>query len=62
MLKLAKERGIQVIQGVGEELPFRDGTFDFVLIVVTFCFVENPVNILREASVMSSFLFVLIDT
>ncbi|MDD1744413.1 MAG: class I SAM-dependent methyltransferase [Candidatus Methanoperedens sp.] len=49
MLKLAKERGIQVIQGVGENLPFKDNTFDFVLIVVTLCFVENPVNVLSEA-------------
>lgn len=49
MLREAKKRGIQVIQGVGEELPFRDGTFDFVLIVVTLCFVENPVNVLSEA-------------
>ena len=49
MLKLAKERGIQVIQGVGENLPFKDNIFDFVLIVVTLCFVENPVNVLSEA-------------
>ena len=49
MLKLAKERGIQVIQGVGEELPFRDGTFDFVLVIVTLCFVENPVSVMTEA-------------
>ena len=49
MLKLAKERGIQVIQGVGENLPFKDNTFDFVLIVVTLCFVENPVSVMKEA-------------
>jgi len=49
MLKLAKERGIQVIQGAGENLPFKDNTFDLVLIVVTLCFVENPVNVLSEA-------------
>ncbi len=49
MLKLAKERGIQVIQGVGENLPFKDNAFDFVLIVITLCFVENPVNVLSEA-------------
>ena len=49
MLKLAKERGIQVIQGGGENLSFKDNTFDFVLIVVTLCFVENPVNVLSEA-------------
>ena len=49
MLKLAKERGIQVIQGVGENLSFKDNTFDFVLIVITLCFAENPVDVLREA-------------
>jgi len=49
MLRGAKGRGIQVIQGAGEELPFKDGSFDFVLIVVTLCFVENPVNVLSEA-------------
>ena len=49
MLKLAKERSIDVIQGVGENLPFKDNTFDFVFIVVTLCFVKNPVDILSEA-------------
>lgn len=49
MLKLAKDRGIQVIQGVGENLPFKYNTFDFVLIVITLCFAENPVDVLREA-------------
>lgn len=49
ILKPAKERGIYVILGVGENLPFKDNTFDFVLIVVTLCFVENPVNFLSEA-------------
>ena len=49
MIKLARGRGIQVIQGVGENLPFKDNTFDFVFIVVTLCFVENPVNVLSEA-------------
>ncbi|NJD75721.1 MAG: class I SAM-dependent methyltransferase [Candidatus Methanoperedens sp.] len=50
MLKLAKKRGIKVILGEGENLPFKDFTFDFVLIVVTLCFVDNPENILNEAS------------
>ncbi len=50
MLKLAKERGIQVIQGAGENLPFKDNTFDFVLIVATLCFVESPIDALNETS------------
>ncbi len=49
MLNLAKKRGIKVIQGVGENLPFKDNIFDFVLIVVTLCFVEEPEYVLKEA-------------
>lgn len=49
MLRLAKKRGIEAILGVGEALPFKDRTFDFVLIVVTLCFVEEPEHVLREA-------------
>lgn len=50
MLKLANERGIQGIQGAGENLPFKNSIFDFVLIVVTLCFVEDPIYVLNEAS------------
>ncbi|NJD53917.1 MAG: class I SAM-dependent methyltransferase [Candidatus Methanoperedens sp.] len=50
MLKLAKKRGIQVILGEGENLPFKDFTFDFVLVVVTLCFAEKPIHVLNEAS------------
>jgi len=49
MLKLAKERGIQVIQGVGESLPLKDCIFDFVLIVVTLCFIKDAIRVLNEA-------------
>ncbi len=50
MLNLAKKRGIQVILGMGENLPFKDNIFDFVLIVITLCFVEEPEYVLKEAS------------
>lgn len=49
MLRLAKKRGIEAILGVGENLPFRNNAFDFVLIIVTLCFVEEPEYVLREA-------------
>ncbi|MFP3871474.1 MAG: class I SAM-dependent methyltransferase [Candidatus Natronoplasma sp.] len=49
MLKIAKKRGIRGIQGVGERLPFRGDRFDFVLIVTTICFFEEPQTALEEA-------------
>ncbi len=49
MLRLAKKRGIEVIQGVGESLPFKECAFEYILIVVTLCFVENPEKVLVEA-------------
>lgn len=48
-LLLAKQRGLTVIQSVGEKLPFKDASFGAVLIVVTLCFVKDPVAVLSEA-------------
>lgn len=48
-LKLAQQRGIQVVQAVGEMLPFRDETFGSVFIIFTLCFVQNPLAVLKEA-------------
>jgi len=48
-LRLARSRGITVVRGVGEALPFGDGSFGAVLIVVTLCFADDPLALLREA-------------
>lgn len=48
-LLLAKRRDLTVIQSVGEKLPFKDASFGAVLIVVTLCFVKDPVAVLLEA-------------
>jgi SAM-dependent methyltransferase len=48
-LQLAKSRGIAVVRGVGEQLPFRDGVFGAVLVVVTLCFADDPGRLLTEA-------------
>jgi SAM-dependent methyltransferase len=50
VLEFAKRRGITVIRGSGEELPFRDESFNSVFIIVTLCFVEKPEKALEEAS------------
>ncbi len=48
-LKLARARGINTVQSVGEKLPFDDGSFGCVLIIVTLCFAEDPLRVLLEA-------------
>lgn len=49
MVNIAKARGLRVIIGYGENLPFREEEFDWVLINTTLCFVSDPKTILEEA-------------
>lgn len=49
MLKLAKKRKIQVVQGFGENLPFKNESFHFIQIVFVMEFVDDPLHFLREA-------------
>jgi len=48
MRKIAEQRGIQVVGGIAEELPFADGQFDLVLMVTTICFLDDITAALRE--------------
>jgi tRNA-Thr(GGU) m(6)t(6)A37 methyltransferase TsaA len=48
-LKIAEKRGVKTVHGYGENLPFDDGSFGCLLIIVTLCFVERPMDVLREA-------------
>jgi len=49
MVKIAKRRGILTVQGEGENLPFKNLSFDLVLIVVSICFVRDPFKVLQES-------------
>ena len=49
MREIAQKRGIKVLDGVAEELPFDDSQFDFALIVTTVCFVDDINRALLEA-------------
>jgi SAM-dependent methyltransferase len=49
MLVRARRRGIDVVRGVAEHLPFADGAFDTALVVTTICFVDDVPRTLREA-------------
>jgi ubiquinone/menaquinone biosynthesis C-methylase UbiE len=50
VLEFAKKREIIVVKGRGESLPFMDSFFGGVFIVVTLCFVDEPLKVLKEAA------------
>lgn len=50
MGKIAAKRGIKVIKGVAESLPFQDSQFDFVLMVTTICFLDDIEKTFKEAN------------
>jgi len=49
MSEAARRRGVTVIEGTGEELPFDDAEFDAVLMVTTICFLDDVMGALAEA-------------
>ncbi|MEX0960127.1 MAG: class I SAM-dependent methyltransferase [Burkholderiales bacterium] len=49
MISYARARGVSVARAVAEKLPFGKAAFDYVLLVTTLCFVENPAAMLAEA-------------
>ena len=49
MLAHAAARGLKVIGGVAEKLPFADSSFDHALVVTAICFVDSPAGMLAEA-------------
>ena len=48
MAEIAVKRGIEVHEGVAEDLPFDDGRFDFALMVTAICFLDDVKTALRE--------------
>ena len=49
MVNIARQRGVDACIGTGECLPYQAGTFDYVLIVITLCFVQDPLEVLKQA-------------
>jgi ubiquinone/menaquinone biosynthesis C-methylase UbiE len=49
MRQMAREKGIEVVDGVAEALPFDDYQFDFALMVTTICFVDDIEASFKEA-------------
>jgi SAM-dependent methyltransferase len=48
--ELARARGLEVVKGVAEALPFAHSTFDFAVMVTTICFLDNVEAAFREAA------------
>lgn len=48
-LGYAKKRGVSVVQGIAETLPFADHAFHTILIVTTLCFVDDAFAMLQES-------------
>ncbi len=48
MRQLAVQRGIMAIEGVAENLPFRNNQFDFALMVTTVCFLDDVLKAFKE--------------
>jgi SAM-dependent methyltransferase len=49
MASLAKRKGIKVVSGKAENMPYQDGEFDFALMVTTVCFLDDMDLAFREA-------------
>jgi SAM-dependent methyltransferase len=49
MAALARQRGVEVLDGVAEALPFADGSFDFAVMVTVICFLDDVALAFREA-------------
>jgi SAM-dependent methyltransferase len=48
LLAKARQRGIEVLYGEGEELVFRAGSFGTVFLLTTWEFLNDPLKVLRE--------------
>jgi len=49
MSLIALKRGIEVIKGFAENLPFKDKSFDYLLFVTTICFLSDILQSFKEA-------------
>ena len=49
MADLARKKGLEVVHGVAEHLPYADSEFDFCLMVTTVCFLDDMDMSFNEA-------------
>lgn len=49
MAALARQRGVKVLKGAAENLPFADNSFVFAVMVTVVCFLDDVLQAFREA-------------
>ena len=50
MREAALMRGVNMIDGVAESLPFDDNTYDYAIFITSTCFLDNPQQAYQEAA------------
>ena len=50
LLDMASKRGINILLGRGEAVPIANESLGTVFFIVTLCFVDSPLQVLREAN------------
>jgi len=50
MINIARQRGVDAYVASGEKLPFKEGSYDYVAIIITISFTKNPQKVLKEAA------------
>jgi ubiquinone/menaquinone biosynthesis C-methylase UbiE len=50
LVLMAKRRGIEVVRGEGEHLPFRADSFDYVLMMTVICFLDDITAVFHEVN------------
>ena len=49
MLEYARQRGLEVQNGLAENLPYENESFDFAVFINSICFIDNPDLAVKEA-------------
>jgi len=50
LVRMARQRGIEVVLGEGGHLPYRAGSFDYVLMMTVICFLDDVTGVFREVN------------
>lgn len=50
LLRMAQSKGVKTVLGIGEKLPFKNHSFDYLLLMFTLSFLTNPSEAFQESN------------